>query len=374
MIGGSTPTISVIMPAYNCARFVTHAIESILAQTWQDWELIVIDDGSTDATPDILARINDRRVVVVQQENSGAAAARNTGLRIAHGDFIAFLDADDLYLPNALNDLVDFLHEHPKVDVVFSDGYFGDEHGQFTMRLSEHRPGLHTGDILEPLVLSPSVISGIICTMSRRAFFKANNIFFDEDLVIGEDWDFWIQVAARHARFDYMDRPTCVYRVHQTNTTRTANDRQRRADLVSGRFKVVRAPWFGELSLTTQREFYYQLLIGHLAGDQEQQLKIMSEQPFVDMPPVEQVRLHRLVATNCLLTGGQPEFARQCLDQGLTRCPNEVKSQRLRKSLDLSPAVTKAMLTTWQGITTARRWFRNVGRHDPKPAPAGFRQ
>ena len=196
------PKVSVIMPVYNGARFVAEAIESVLAQTWQDWELTIIDDGSTDSTPSILKAFSDPRIIIIRQENRGEGAARNVGLDTAMGEYVAFLDADDLYLSNALADLVAYLDVHPQVDAVFSDGYLCDEGGKPLMRLSEHRPGVYTDNILEPLVLSPSVISGIICTMARCSIIEHYGVRFDESLVIGPDWDFLIQLA-RHARFGF---------------------------------------------------------------------------------------------------------------------------------------------------------------------------
>ena len=116
--------VSVIMPAYNYAQFIGAAIESVLGQSWQDWELIIVDDGSTDATPAVIAGFHDPRIRALRRQNGGEAAARNSGLDLARGEYISFLDADDLYLPNALADRVAFLETHPEYGVVVCDGYF----------------------------------------------------------------------------------------------------------------------------------------------------------------------------------------------------------------------------------------------------------
>ena len=139
--------VSVITPAFNAERYLADAVRSVLGQTRTDWELVVVDDGSTDATQAVLAAFADSRIRVVRQENRGEAGARNTGLRSAQGEYIAFLDADDLYLDSALTDVVDFLDAHPGVHVMFADGYFCDENSHPLLRLSEHRPGPYTGMI-----------------------------------------------------------------------------------------------------------------------------------------------------------------------------------------------------------------------------------
>ena len=164
--------------------------------------------------------------------------------------YIGFLDADDFYLPNALTDFVQFFKAHPDADVVFSDGYFCDEQKRPLMRLSEQRPGHYTGNILEPLVLSPSIIAQPVCMMVRHAAVEARRVRFDESLRYGVDWDFWTQLA-RFVRFESLSQPTGMYRVHQTNMTRVATVRKRKDDLVVGRLKIMRSDWFDDLSAQT---------------------------------------------------------------------------------------------------------------------------
>lgn len=358
------------MPAYNAERFLREAVNSVLAQTFRDWELIIVDDGSSDTTPDILASLDDQRLSVVRQQNQGEAVARNVALDKVRGNYVAFLDADDLYLPNAIADLAGHLDANPQVDVVFSDGFFCDEQARVLMRLSEHRPGPYTGEILEPLVLSASVIVGVIGTMTRRATIEISGARFDPALVIGPDWDFWIQLA-RYARFDYLDRLTCMYRVHQTNITRTSGVARRKADLVRGRLKVMNSPWFEDLSPSTRREFFYYLLVDLLGGDVEQQQIILDAPAFRAMPDNIQAELFRLVASNHLITRQNSEFALQCLRRSLVLCPDEPKSRALSRLTRRSPLLAAAVLSTWktshQAVTILQR------RHGPKPAPVALR-
>jgi glycosyltransferase involved in cell wall biosynthesis len=122
---------------------------------------------------------------VIHQSNAGEAAARNSGLVAATGELIAFLDADDLYLRNALQDMVACLDERPDIGAVYSEGYFCDEQQQILVPLSENRPGIITGNILEQLVLDPAVITATISTMIRREIIEQFQIRFDPAFVIG---------------------------------------------------------------------------------------------------------------------------------------------------------------------------------------------
>ena len=117
--------VSVIIPTYNSAEYITEAIESVLRQKHKDIEIIVVDDGSIDNTKEILKPyIESKSIKYIFQANKGPGAARNTGIRVAEGEFIAFLDSDDLYLDNALSKKVDLLMRYPKISLVFSDYYF----------------------------------------------------------------------------------------------------------------------------------------------------------------------------------------------------------------------------------------------------------
>ncbi len=250
-----SPKITVITPVYNGELFIEGAIASLLAQSLHDWELIIVDDGSSDSTPQILEKFEDKRIKVIRQKNSGEAKARNIGLNHATGEYVSFLDADDLYFPNAIEDLSSFLDLHPEYDVVYSEGQICDDQDRPLMRLSEIRSGIYTGDILEKLVLSSSVITVPVCTMTRRIKILEHSIKFDPNLIIGPDWDFWIQLAV-HVKFGYLDKLTCKYRVHNSNITRRVNVKKRKHDQVFGRLKVMNSDWFEKLSLVT-REFFF---------------------------------------------------------------------------------------------------------------------
>ena len=366
------PLLSVIMPVYNGARFLQITLDSLLAQSCDDWELIVVDDGSTDATPDLLAAYTDRRFKKIRKANGGEAQSRNVGLSHATGEFIAFLDADDLYLPNALAEMSAFLIAHPEFDALFSDGYLCDENEHILSRLTEHRSGIYTGNILEQIVLASDVITVPVCTLTRRAMIQQHQIEFDEQLVIGPDWDFWIRLA-RYARFGYLDKPTCLYRVHTTNITRTSGAQKRQSDLLHGRLKVLDADWFAELSLSTRQRFFYGLLIDLLARQSDQQQQIFNHPQFAALPIRDRASLLRQVGTYDLLNGITPDFAVQCLHQAVTLNPADRKSRSLlaiQRTIGLPTTIM--VLRAWQQLRRGAQQIRSVGHRRARPVPSSL--
>lgn len=120
----NNPKISVVVPLYNKEKSIARTIESILNQTLKDFELVIVDDGSTDNSVDIVRGFNDERIVLIQQKNAGPGAARNTGVRNAKADWIVFLDADDENLPDSLEFFAKIIEEHPDADIVDTNKYF----------------------------------------------------------------------------------------------------------------------------------------------------------------------------------------------------------------------------------------------------------
>jgi glycosyltransferase involved in cell wall biosynthesis len=365
------PKVSVMTPVYNGARYIEEALDSLLAQTLQDWESVVIDDGSTDDTPSILRKYTDPRIKVHRQANGGEAAARNAALDRAAGEYLAFLDADDLYNPNALAAMTGYLDANPQVGAVFSDGIICDEKKQPLLRITEQRPGIYTGEILEALVLDPSVVSVPICTMVRLATVKENGIRFDRDLVIGPDYDFWIQVA-RFTKFGYLDEVTCQYRVHQTNITRTSGMKKRKADLARGKLKVMNSDWFGTLSVSTRYGFFYQLLASLMSGETEKQRDVLQSRPFLALPAAERANLHRYVGIDALLKAGAAGFAREQLEQALRLNGNDRKSASTLRLLNLSRPACILVLKLWKIVHRWQVWLGTLGQPKPKPVPAAL--
>ena len=366
--------VSVITPVYNGAQYLGIAIDSLLAQTLTDWELIVVDDGSTDTTPQVLDAYNDPRILRIRQANAGEATARNNGLSHATGEYVAWLDADDLYLPNALSDLAAFLDVQRRYDVAFSDGYICNEKGEELTRLTEHRPGILTGDILEPLVLSAGVVTVPVCTMTRRDAIELHGIRFDKNLVIGPDWDFWIQLA-RHVQFGYLDEVTCMYRIHLSNITRKSGQKRRNDDLVYGRMKVMSSTWFNALSVPTRYRFFYQFLIELLVDQPERQKAILEGEQLCRLPVREQAELWRHTGVSYFRKQKNAEFAIACLREACRLWPGDIKSRCVLWTIQTSMgrSVAPRMLYWWERI---HRWvgrLRSPSRRQPKPVPSELR-
>jgi glycosyltransferase involved in cell wall biosynthesis len=362
--------VSVITPVYNGERFIAEAIDSVLTQELQDWELIIVDDGSTDATPQILAQYDDPRIKVIRQENGGEASARNTALDATTGEFVAFLDADDLYLPDGLAAMVGFLESHPQFGAVYSDGIICDQDKKPLLRLSEIRPGVIEGNILEHLVVG-NIVTVPVCVAVRRSAIEEQSQRFDSALKYGVDWDFWIQLA-RHFQFGSLSRLTCQYRIHGSNMTSSVHLRQRKHDMVAGRLKVMNADWFSQLSLNTRGEFFSKLLIDLLGNDPEQQCVIMRAQPYQNLAPDVQAELLRRMAGSHLSRRQDTDFAVQCLRRSLDLQPKSHKGRVLYRLANRSPSLAATALSGWRIMHNAQSGVRSLGKRKPKPVPAAL--
>jgi glycosyltransferase involved in cell wall biosynthesis len=206
------PRVSVITPAYNAARFLPGTIESVRAQTVQDWELIVVDDGSTDETVGIAQRYvqDDPRIRLLRQENAGPSAARNHGMRGARGAFFAFLDSDDQWLPHFLEHQLDVFAHYPDTSLVTANAYYfgGPQDGQPRRPAAEGHPVL----TLENIIQNDSAV--FIMTVFRREVFDRIG-GLDEAQWTSEDYDFWIRAALAGFVFRVSTRPLALYRRHE---------------------------------------------------------------------------------------------------------------------------------------------------------------
>ena len=201
------PTISAIIPVYNGEKTIRETIESVLNQTWCDFELIVINDGSEDSTLDIISTISDSRIKVFSYPNAGLAASRNRGIFHASGEYIAFLDADDLWTPNKLEAQWRALQENPQAAVAYSWTDCIDESGQFLRR------GSHitvNGDAYSKLLLIDFLENGSSVLIRRQAIDAVGG--FDNSLNPAEDWDLWLKLAARY-HFVAVASPQILYRI-----------------------------------------------------------------------------------------------------------------------------------------------------------------
>jgi glycosyltransferase involved in cell wall biosynthesis len=201
------PLVSVIIPCYNYARFLPDAVASVLAQTCADWELIVVDDGSGDATlatvQQLMVQHPDRRIRLFQQPNAGPAAARNTGAERAVGEYLLFLDADDMLEPPLLEQALAVLREQPTVGFVYS--------GMHLFGQDEHEWPSVSFD-LALLTLYNYVLPHAL--VRRAAWQQVGGFDTARSLWAFEDWDFWLRVAAAGWQGWHIAAPLIRYRRH----------------------------------------------------------------------------------------------------------------------------------------------------------------
>jgi len=233
--------VSIIIPAFNYGAFLPATLESILQQQYQDWECIVIDDGSTDNTAEVVASFSKRdgRILYIYQANSGVAQARNKGLTLTKGAYIQFLDADDLIEPRKLLCHAQYLDDHPDVDIVYgSVRYFRTEYPEeqrysFLVIDAETRSLSQTDapwmlevsgsgkPILEALVKTNIMV--VSAPLLRRGMVDRVGLF-DWTVSPVEDWDYWFRCALHGAKFKYLDMEgtLSVIRLHTESASQNS--------------------------------------------------------------------------------------------------------------------------------------------------------
>ena len=200
------PLVSVVIPAYNAASFIDASVGSVLAQSFRDLEIVVVDDGSTDATADRV-RAFGQRVRLVRQTNRGVSAARNAGVSLAQGRYVAFLDADDAWQPAKIDRQIEALRRHGDCGACYTAIQIADAQMRpFAEQRSADGIVSRAALLVRGNVVTGSA-SAVLC--EKDAIVAAGG--FDEQLSLCADWDAWVRLAER-TRFAYVDEPLVVYR------------------------------------------------------------------------------------------------------------------------------------------------------------------
>jgi len=219
-----TQLVSIIIPTYNCQQYIAQAIDSIRSQCYKNIEIIVIDDGSTDNSAKIAEQYGEP-VKVIHQTNQGPAAARNRGVAESSGEFIAFLDGDDLWLPNKLAPQIRLLQDHPDIDIAYGAfrKWAADNNGEYPPPEQFISGGDNSeldialsGWIYHKLLLDNYI--HIITAVIRRSLFNELG-GFNESFQTGEDYDFWLR-ASRISQAYKLAKPVALYRENPASTTR----------------------------------------------------------------------------------------------------------------------------------------------------------
>ena len=242
-IENGLPQVSVIVPTYNYSTVIGQTLDSLLAQTYRDWECWVIDDGSTDNTREVVKRYceSDLRIRYCVQTNAGPTAARNNGIRRSTGKYIQFLDADDLLEPRKIELHVRYLDDYPEVDIVYGSArYFR------SSDLSERRYSMQEKDepwmpeisgsgpeFLKTLILRNIMV--LSAPLIRRKVINKAGVF-DSSLPILGDWDYWIRCAAVGMRFHYLDAEDTLSLIRWHTSSISSNE----AKMQEERFRLRR--------------------------------------------------------------------------------------------------------------------------------------
>jgi len=214
------PLVSIIIPVYNSSAYIADALRSALGQDYENKEIIVVDDGSTDSTPEILRSFPDQ-IVVLTQLNAGPGAARNRGLKHASGTYIAFLDADDFWVPGKLRLQIDYLEQNPDIGAAYSNWllWHADGEGRFvspslpclnkpTSIVPKDSGWIYTSLLFECRLLTSAVV------LRRSVMEQVGR--FDEDLLRGQDYDYWLRLS-RISQIHKLDHELVLYRIHGDN-------------------------------------------------------------------------------------------------------------------------------------------------------------
>lgn len=243
--------VSVIIPTYNYARFVHRAIDSVLAQTYGDVECVVVDDGSTDETPQVLARYGSR-IRVIRKEKQGPGIARNRGIGAARGEYIAFLDSDDHWRPDKLAKQVEVLDADPSLGAVGCANEIVDG------------AGAHVSNTIFPSPATPTDLADQLRGVAVRRLWVGSSCsgalipkrvledvrMFDESLTAAEDWDLWLKIAARYPIRNIPDILVSIS-THGTGFARNADKVERNQWKV---YEAAVARWPDALDARTRRQ------------------------------------------------------------------------------------------------------------------------
>jgi glycosyltransferase involved in cell wall biosynthesis len=249
--------VSVVIPNYNYGRYISDAIDSAFGQTLKPHEVIVVDDGSTDDSLEVLKKF-EGRITVIRQTNQRAAGARNAGAKAATGEFLAFLDADDYWHPQKLEKQIEKIEGDPEVGLVHCGMLYVDQEGN---EISEHLEG-QEGWVAEKLLkFQPVIIGPGSSTLVRKDVFQDVG-GYDTDLQNSEDWDFSLRVAKKY-KFAFVEEPLVYYRQHgsgkHSNIERMERSMRRAYDKAfsASEFQYMQRECFGNFYMIVAGSYFH---------------------------------------------------------------------------------------------------------------------
>ncbi len=364
------PTVSVIIPAYNQAHYLNLAISSVLEGSYQDFEIIVIDDGSTDNTAHVTQDFLDPRVRYFFQENRGLSSARNTGISHATGEFLTYLDSDDLFLPEKLTLLVKAINSEPRIGLIAGQAIIIDENNQ---PLGEIFDQPLPSDGSQLLLGNPLHVGSVLL----RSEWQKRVGLFDQNLRSYEDWDLWLRLARIGCPMGWIAKPVSFYRFHRTQMTR--DDSQMTTATFAVLDKVYQDPNLPQTWQLMRNEAYsYANLRG--AAQAYSARKFERAKMYL----VEAVRLNPDLSANNAESlakniAGWANYSKTSeplafLEDIYGNLPEDFKKLRQRKSQDLAQVAMQIAFTTyaqgnfaetrtclWYAFRLQPKWLLNWG-------------
>ena len=244
------PTVSVICIVYNSMAYLPETVASVLAQTLTDFELIIVDDGSSDNVAEWVSVLTDGRIKLVSQANQGISGARNTGIQHARSEYLAFLDGDDLWEPTKLEQQVAVLAAQPEVGLVHTYVELVEQDGSRTNRVVKENA---SGNVLAQVLVKNPIVTGSVPMVRHNCFEKVG--VFDPDLSFSEDWEMWARIAANY-QFAVVKQPLTLYRVHAASASSKYQHLIPQVDTIIDKVFEHAPPKYGKLKKKSYGVFY----------------------------------------------------------------------------------------------------------------------
>jgi glycosyltransferase involved in cell wall biosynthesis len=305
MVGSEDkPLVSVIIPAYNAGRYIKEAVDSALAQTYKNCEVVVVDDGSTDNTRQVLAPYIDAgKIKYIYQENKGLAGARNTGIKNSSGEYITLLDADDIFLPRKIERQVNFLEKHPECDICYCDLYhFYEDKPDQLLKLNYR---YYSGKEVLPHLIAGNFIAPI-SVVARRTVFERFG-YFDETLKRSEDIEFWLRIALGGGQICFLPEVLGKLRIRRSGNLQDEASqllvRQSHVEVLERVKQKVSAETAEKLRIDYYLSLYkLRVVVAYLLRGQRQSARLLIAEALKLYPP------HRLLGFSLYLLSFLPIF------------------------------------------------------------------